>query len=591
MPKIENLQIRLPFREEFHVKNWLPDETFYSLCGRIHQVSGVIDSAVTCQRLFGHRLQGVQHDIPSRLNHFVERTSGVFGSAEEILQMHSILAFHFFLKPSEVRSTICRSLAEGGVGSAKYQLGLLSSRFRAHHPLRLCPQCAVLDREEFGVCYWHLSHQYPGVWFCDRHGCVLKEADAKANGVGRFLWFLPDYVSSYRVGDEKVVPGRTERLKLLAEIVSAIATCGMSMAISEISALYAERAKDLLGVGVVRPRLDLLAQEFAEFIRPLAGIEEFQYFSEEYFDIPRYLGCFLSGVRAPKHVLHHALMIGFLFGGWNSFLDKVSRGHSLEVQVESQSEIDDRHSSDSRKYHPKKERALLLLLEGSRSISAIAHEMKVDIGTMQAWAAQAGKEVRRRPKSLQSGVRRAIVEELKVGKEKRVVANDFGVSEQAITRLLRTEIGLHQQWCDARLDLEIARRKEVWESLLAKNPTLSMSELRKLEPAHYAWLYRNEKTWLRASASSISRPVRNYVKEGLWEERDLKLSALIGSVILQIVQADRGKERVTLQDVYRARPEIRPMLSQLDKLPRTRKVLLSIGKKRTRKKGLFDDAD
>jgi hypothetical protein len=77
----------------------------------------------------------------------------------------------------------------------------------------------------------------------------------------------------------------------------------------------------------------------------------------------------------------------------------------------------------------------------------------------------------------------------------------------------------------------------------------------------------------------------------MWEERDLKLSALIASVILRIVEADRGKEGVTLQDVYRARPEIRPMLSQLDKLPRTRKVLLSIGKKRTRKKGLFDDAD
>ena len=48
------------------------------------------------------------------------------------------------------------------------------------------------DLAKYGWRYWHLAHQYPGVWACAEHGTFLRESNIKATGVGRFQWHLPD---------------------------------------------------------------------------------------------------------------------------------------------------------------------------------------------------------------------------------------------------------------------------------------------------------------------------------------------------------------------------------------------------------------
>lgn len=82
------LEVRVPLLE------WLPGETFYSLCSRHHRFSGFATSADTTQALFGHRRSGSQHDFPSRLDAFVERTEGVHGDAERIARERTLLSFY-----------------------------------------------------------------------------------------------------------------------------------------------------------------------------------------------------------------------------------------------------------------------------------------------------------------------------------------------------------------------------------------------------------------------------------------------------------------------------------------------------------------
>jgi hypothetical protein len=38
----------------------------------------------------------------------------------------------------------------------KLRLGILTSRFRANHPLKACVVCMAADRNRFGWAYWHL---------------------------------------------------------------------------------------------------------------------------------------------------------------------------------------------------------------------------------------------------------------------------------------------------------------------------------------------------------------------------------------------------------------------------------------------------
>lgn len=82
------LETRVPLLQ------WLPGETFYSLCSRHHRFSGHPVSSYTTKALFGHSQAGNQHDFPSRLDSFVERVEGVHGDAEHIARQRTLLRFY-----------------------------------------------------------------------------------------------------------------------------------------------------------------------------------------------------------------------------------------------------------------------------------------------------------------------------------------------------------------------------------------------------------------------------------------------------------------------------------------------------------------
>lgn len=133
------LETRVPLLQ------WLPGETFYSLCSRHHRFSGHPVSAYTTKSLFGHRHGGNQHDFPSRLDAFVERVEGVHGDAEHIARKRTLLKFYApFNRPSAIEDAVA-SMRSTSVAHLKYKLGILTSRFRAHHPLKACPACMAAD--------------------------------------------------------------------------------------------------------------------------------------------------------------------------------------------------------------------------------------------------------------------------------------------------------------------------------------------------------------------------------------------------------------------------------------------------------------
>lgn len=171
------------------VTEWLVDETLYSLCCRFHYISSNAVASRSAMQLFGHPRHGTQHDFASRINVFVQRTQGYFGTtARDIVNEHTILPFYLPWRTESQANIILQQLCEGNAGNVKSLLGLPSSRIRANHPLRFCLECMQSDRQRLGVAYWHLTHQLPGVWICPVHACFLMQSMHKTTGVGRFLW-------------------------------------------------------------------------------------------------------------------------------------------------------------------------------------------------------------------------------------------------------------------------------------------------------------------------------------------------------------------------------------------------------------------
>jgi hypothetical protein len=129
---------------------WLPDELFFSWASRYHLLSGSGQARNTCLALFGHGRWGYQHDFPCPLNSFVAVTQGGFGNADLIARQRTILPFYLAHRDELTARAANAAMAEPAGGMLKYQLGMLTSRFRANHPLKACPQCMRYDSSLYG---------------------------------------------------------------------------------------------------------------------------------------------------------------------------------------------------------------------------------------------------------------------------------------------------------------------------------------------------------------------------------------------------------------------------------------------------------
>lgn len=117
-------------------------------------------------------------------------------------------------------------MSSNSVAYLKLRLGILTSRFRANHPLKACSQCMEQDIRETGWAYWHLKHQFPGVWMCTTHKQQLLLSTLKANGVKRFQWLLPHWSE---LNPASLVTGETASscvLLSLAELIEPLSSSG-----------------------------------------------------------------------------------------------------------------------------------------------------------------------------------------------------------------------------------------------------------------------------------------------------------------------------------------------------------------------------
>jgi hypothetical protein len=152
------------------------------------------------------------------------------------------------------------------------------------------------------------------------------------------------------------------------------------------------------------------------------------------------------------------------------------------------------------------------------------------------------------------------------------VAEELEISAVTVIRILRTQVGLHQAWKQARFDRARTKSRGVWQRVVAENPRLGVKAVRTLEPAAYAWLYKHDRSWLDLQSSLLQQaPPSNYARTN-WDQRDVALAASIQEAVLGIASEQPGKV-VMLWKIYQRLPELKSKLNQLDRLPLSKKAL------------------
>lgn len=552
--------------------SWLPDETLFSLTSRQHGFWGHRQAKDTSVLLYGRPHGGNQHDFPSCIDEFVERTRQCHGTAMEICTGRTLLGYYRKFMNAPEEGNVIATLRGTTVAHLKFRLGLLTSRFRAHHPLKACAACMESDLKTWGWAYWHLQHQFPGVWICPTHGTLLQESDSKASGVGRFLWHLPNEADfrTWPSAPDDLDHAAFDRLSQISNLTVSLVCSQMPGRIdpTQLHRLYhAELERRNLLTPHGGYRLSEIAAEFANHVRTLRTLPEFSALpatvEEAYSQLSRYL-------RAPRggtHPLRHLVLIDWLLGNSENFqklyaqlLSPVQRSYTVAPGAQTPA-MRPANNQDDRKAGLVK-----IIHDDGKSVRAAAAELGIDTATAMAWAAQMGVTVSRRPKALKHERRQALIEQLRLGADKADAAKNFQISVGTVTQVLRSEVGLHVQWQQARHQAAQNTARESWTKLITEHAALGVKFIRKLNPAAYAWLYRNDRAWL--SEHTPARIVLERKRSTLWDDRDLHLSAEVERVTLAL-RSTLGKRKLMLWHLYQAIPELKAKLSALDRLPLT----------------------
>lgn len=543
---------------------WLPGESVFSLASRFHLVCGNASASRTCRLLFGHHRHGLAHDFPSNLDEFARRVEGALGTVEDIASRRTLLAYYWPFLSQARREAAVAQMRGQGIGSLKFSLGLLTSRFRANHPLKACPVCMQLDVAEHHLAYWHHVHQWPGIWVCPRHGAPLQMSVLKATGVQRFGWVLPR-------------SAMLESVDVPSEAVPALARLGLFThcaigsqpvpAFDQRSLALACRV-GLAHAGYVRSsgRLDLprAADALVDHCRPLRCVQELGALPA---DRAAALQCLYRAVnegRSLSHPIWHLALASWLFDSAAAW------GDAMGGQFEQFSE--ERPVRNGAR--PQLSSSTQLVLLNASSARAAAAQLGIDVTTAMAWAADIGVRFERRPKILKGELADRLRAGLATGQDPGGLALSLGVSQGAVARFLRTEPGLRESWKSACLCRARDEARSRWTDLASVNPGSGVQALRTVEPATYAWLYRNDAVWLHAFASQRKTSARQESRPRVnWDVRDRQLANEVERVVLAITKVQPNCA-IKLWQLYQRIPQLKAKLTKLDRMPMTLKAVL-----------------
>lgn len=562
------------FYSDLPVLPWLPGETLFSLCSRHHRLWGQSTSWKTTELLFGRRRAGLQHDLPNSLDELAARMDGRFGDAAVIGRHRTLLHYYRPFLPTLEVTRALQSMRSASVAHLKFRLGLVTSRFRANHPLKVCLSCMRKSIDEQGWTYWHLHHQFPGVWVCSQHGERLIVSNLKATGVERFTWQLPNMSHL-----KEALRSRGAEVDAAAARLAELTICLVSLDAEdgwlEPSAVGAVLRSRLAERGWLTPagslRLSAAAADYARHCVPLREVPELLALPHGLDDAKTQLGRLLRPLRSGTHPVRWLTVIDWLFDDAADFI--AHRARSIGRDPGGQDRALPHVSKRGTDFELQRRTDLIGRIRAGQSTTSAAASVGIDVTTAMSWAASAGLSTRKRPKLLTDVIRASLTADLVKGVDKIDAAGRHGVSIETVTRFLRTEPGLYAGWQEARAAKARTSARDRWLELQGEHVGWGIKLLRAIGPAAYAWLYRHDRAWLRDHSPSRSAyTAGDHRVRVQWDQRDEALCIEVQKVVVHLVQSNKGRH-LRLWQIYQALPDLKPKLASLDRLPLTKRAL------------------
>lgn len=564
------------------------DEVLYSVLARYHVRSGNISYKATMRDLFGSTSVAAVMDLPSNIHNLVNNMPLNSRYTEEyLIKNHTLFQFYSAFLPPERSEQVFQSMKGENGGSIYTRTGIMASSIVLNQYFKFCPTCTEEDKLQYGELYWHRVHQIPGVLVCPKHYVPLYNSLVLVRGYNKYQYRAASEENCVKPDIDVIYAADVfEKLVRLAEDAQVLLNSDFEKRnIEWYKEQYLAKMMEM-GFATVNGKVyrKRLIKEFINYYG-----EEFLDMVQSSVDVDNDSNWLMDMIRKKNktaHPIRHLLLSQFLGislqdlfnikmeykpfgdGPWPCLY--AASDHYLKPVV---SDIKVAYSTDSK--CPVGTFSCTCGFVYTRSGPDESEDARYRFGRIkkfgQVWEEKL-KELVDRKLSLRETARLLGVDPITVKK----YAKKLGLTTYWEKRSEADVVYDYEKssYSSMKLDDKDYYRKR-WNELIKQYPEMGKTQLRQVDKALFAWLYRNDREWL--NQNSPDRKVTNVANNRVdWNQRDNEILSQIKGIVDNILNLDERPERITISSIG-SKLGIRGLLEKhLDKLPKTKAYLDSV---------------
>ncbi|SEO90464.1 TniQ protein [Amphibacillus marinus] len=546
-----------------------PGELMYSWLARYHVQSGNTSFKQTNLDLFDSPSYISTADLPCQLNIFYNKSKHFsLPHPETLIREHTFYNYYSAFAPIHIKKKIMSSMLNGSHHALHMLIGHMASTIKENRFFRYCSSCFEENNLLYGEPYLHTIHQLPSCFICPSHKEILKETSILFRGQNKHEYKPLIGANCTPISVVKKVEDKTFLLLYALALESNILLQkNLQFDPVKIQKKYKWLLKenDLISTkGNIRQRLlhrDFLNTFNAETLTILQS-----HISQE--NESNWLRLITRKHRVNFHPVRHLLMIKFLGASITNLnkarnpLPPFGKGPFPCLNKAAVHYNEDVINHVSISYCSKTNKPIgTFSCECGFVYTRRGHDPKLHnkfvIGRIKklgpVWADKLEELIRSKEYSY------------------RAISKILSVDTNTVIKYSKN---LHEQNKQQRsaAPIIIQDHRDIWINLQTQNPLKSKTELRKLEPNTFMWLYRNDKHWLDKHSPTQVIKKNNYSSKVDWNERDSTISNEIIPIIVGLMNCARPV-RVTKSKIGKLINKLALLERHLDKMPLTNFIL------------------
>ena len=522
----------------------LPHETIFSWITRSYYLSGFASQQIFYSYLFGTSKVRIHPFLNNRISCL---SKGCNLSERELLWRHTLYPLFCALNGKKFETKTFQRLLVNEVPPLSL-FGLNQKSFFSFHGHKYCPDCVLDDIAKYGVQYWHIHHQIPGVSACNVHSKRLLGVLSRDDGIDRKL-VLPGKNQS------SIIPHSIEVLfsrfctNLLDDVQNQSPICYLPDCYKRLlqdKKLITEHGqlRSSTIISKIHQYWQELPPQSSVYLSVPDDLLSFTYVADMIRNVDKY-NC---------HPIKHLLFLRWLCDDDPLIATK-------------EPEVKGIYTSTSKTDSTNVDNKILRLLRCGVSHNQIYLKTGKSRTYIKRIASIANLYSYADGKKVDEGTCRTILIKGLRGEHRQFIADKLGVSVGVVEQVLSSDPWLIEWRKKLKLQVTGSKHKQTIKDYLRSHPNSLRKGVKVECNSAFFWCYAHDKEWLN---SSLPKAIKSDAKKCDWAVRD---DELVKKIKLEMTNVDTPISVTNLDGLTNGKKWLTRFISNL---PETKQLIYEL---------------